>query len=32
MNTKTGKKLAIQRHKFMEIFLEHFHQEWNGQI
>ncbi|HEV8601272.1 MAG TPA: HD domain-containing protein [Patescibacteria group bacterium] len=30
MNTKTGRQLAIRRHKFMEEFLKHFHQEWNG--
>ncbi len=30
MNTKTGKKIAEQRHKFMEIFLEKFYKEWEG--
>lgn len=31
MNTKTGKKLAIQRHAFMEQFLEEFDKEWKGE-
>lgn len=30
MNTKTGKKLAEQRHNFMELFLNQFYNEWNG--
>lgn len=30
MNTKTAKKMAIQRHKFMETFLQEFFDEWNG--
>ncbi|MEO8412728.1 MAG: HD domain-containing protein [Ginsengibacter sp.] len=28
MNTETGKKLAIEKHQFMVIFLEQFHKEW----
>jgi uncharacterized protein len=31
MNTKTGKKIAQERHKFMETFLEQFYSEWNGE-
>jgi len=31
MNTNTGKKLAIQRHQYMENFLEQFYKEWNGE-
>ncbi len=31
MNTDTGKKMAEERHRFMEIFLEQFYKEWNGQ-
>ena len=30
MNTKTGKKIAEQRHRFMEIYLQQFYDEWNG--
>jgi uncharacterized protein len=30
MNTKTGKKIAEQRHAFMEQFLDQFYVEWNG--
>ena len=29
MNTATGKKLAIERHIFMEKFLDQFHKEWD---
>ena len=30
MKTKTGKKLAAQRHRFMEAYLEQFFKEWEG--
>ncbi|MDC6361935.1 MULTISPECIES: HD domain-containing protein [Flavobacteriaceae] len=30
MNTETGKKLALQRHQFMEAYLNQFFSEWNG--
>ena len=32
MNTETGKKIAQQRHDFMETFLEQFYNEWNGKF
>ena len=32
MNTETGKKLAAERHHFMEIFLEEFYSEWEGKL
>ena len=31
MNTETGKKVAQERHHYMETFLEQFHLEWNGE-
>jgi uncharacterized protein len=31
MNTETGKKIATQRHEFMESFLTQFYAEWNGE-
>ena len=31
MNTETGRKIAIERHVFMETFLEQFYAEWNGE-
>jgi len=32
MNTKTGKKIAEERHQHMETFLQQFYAEWNGLI
>jgi uncharacterized protein len=32
MNTESGKKIAEQRHDFMQTFLEQFYNEWNGKI
>lgn len=32
MNTETGKKLAENRHQYMEDFLAQFYNEWNGKI
>ncbi|MEI7507906.1 MAG: HD domain-containing protein [Flavobacterium sp.] len=31
MNTKTGRKIAEKRHKFMELFLSQFYAEWEGE-
>lgn len=31
MNTETGKKLAEDRHRYMETFLKQFYAEWNGE-
>ena len=31
MNTKTGRKIAEERHQFMETFLQQFYAEWNGE-
>ena len=30
MNTETAKKMADERHKFMELFLQEFFDEWDG--
>lgn len=30
MNTKTGKRIAEERHAFMEQYLKQFYKEWNG--
>ncbi|RYY07489.1 MAG: HD domain-containing protein [Sphingobacteriaceae bacterium] len=30
MNTETARKIAEQRHQFMELYLEQFYAEWNG--
>ncbi len=32
MNTETGKKMAEQRHVFMETFLQQFYAEWAGDM
>jgi uncharacterized protein len=32
MNTPTGKKMAEQRHQFMEMYLDQFYQEWEGKL
>jgi uncharacterized protein len=31
MNTPTGKRMAEERHRFMENYLEQFYQEWEGE-
>lgn len=31
MNTESGKRIAEQRHEYMEGFLNQFYNEWNGQ-
>lgn len=31
MNTKTGKRLAIKREKFMKKYLDEFYKEWSGE-
>lgn len=31
MNTATGKKMAEDRHRFMEVFLAQFYSEWDGE-
>ena len=31
MNTKTGKRLALKRHEYMEAFLKQFYREWDGE-
>lgn len=30
MNTETGRKIAEERHQFMELYLDQFYGEWNG--
>ena len=30
MNTKSGKRIALERHKYMEDFLKQFYAEWEG--
>ncbi len=32
MNTETGRKIAKERHDFMETFLEQFYKEWEGLV
>lgn len=32
MNTETGKKIAVKRHEFMELYLKEFYREWEGEI
>lgn len=32
MNTKTAKKIAEARHKYMEDYLERFYKEWEGEL
>lgn len=31
MNTKTGKRIAEKRHEFMELYLDQFYAEWDGE-
>jgi uncharacterized protein len=31
MNTATGRRMAMERHAFMETFLEKFYKEWEGE-
>lgn len=31
MKTKTGKRIAVKRHQFMELYLKQFYDEWDGE-
>lgn len=31
MNTETGRKMAEERHRFMEAYLDQFYREWHGE-
>ena len=31
MNTSTGRRMATERHRFMETFLDRFYKEWDGE-
>lgn len=31
MNTETGRRIAADRHRFMENYLKQFYAEWNGE-
>jgi uncharacterized protein len=30
MNTTSGRRIASERHQFMEVYLQQFYDEWNG--
>ena len=30
MNTATGRQMAVERHQFMQEYLDRFYQEWEG--
>ena len=32
MNTKTGRRIAAERHLYMETFLQQFYNEWEGKL
>ncbi len=32
MNTETAKKMATERHKFMELYLKQFYKEWEAEL
>jgi uncharacterized protein len=32
MNTLSGKRIAAERHQFMEEYLKQFYSEWNGEL
>jgi len=32
MNTGAGRKMAEQRHEFMQTYLDQFYMEWEGEL
>ena len=32
MNTRTGREMAEERHRFMKVFLDQFYLEWKGEV
>jgi len=30
MNTETARRIAVERHRYMEQFLDRFYKEWDG--